>query len=122
MTTKHDDLTPAEQRYLEHAREAEKQGLSLPQYYRSAGLSVYSLYNVRRGLLRKGVVSARRAARAAPSKPGRFVAVRMAESSAQTSGPVCRLRSPSGWIMECASWPPVEWMAHCFGGVIDAAP
>ena len=103
MTTKHDDLTPAEQRYLEHAREAEKQGLSLPPYYRSAGLSVYSLYNVRRGLLRKGVVSARRATRAAPSDPGRFLAVRIAESSGQTSGPFCRLRSPSGWIMECAS-------------------
>ena len=40
MTTKHDDLAPAEQRYLEHAREAEKQGLSLPQYYRSTALSV----------------------------------------------------------------------------------
>lgn len=120
MRKKHDGLTPAEQRYLEHTREAQKQGLSLPQYYRSAGLSVYSLYNIRRQLLRKGVVESRRAERAAPSKPRRFVAVRVAAPSA-ASGRVCRLRHPSGWMIECDSWPPAGWLAECFGGTSDAA-
>ena len=97
MTTKHDDLTPGEQRYLEHAREAEKQGLSLPQYYRSAGLSVYSLYNVRRGLLRKGVVSARRAARAAPGGSRHIgPAAKPPQAHRNAGGPGVRLVSEPG--------------------------
>ena len=62
MNTKSEDLTPAEQQYLERTQTAESEGMSLTQYYRANGLSVYSLYNVRRRLIKKGVVARRRAA------------------------------------------------------------
>ncbi|MGH8229658.1 MAG: hypothetical protein ACREU3_17445 [Steroidobacteraceae bacterium] len=125
MSTKHDGLTPAEQRYLEHAREAEKQGLSLLDYYRSAGLSVYSLYNVRRRLLRKGVVSSRRSARAT-GRRGAFVAVQVAQPRAaeeprrSPAGMVCRLWHGSGWVIECGSWPPAAWLRECLEESHDA--
>lgn len=122
MTTKHDDLTPAERRYLEHAQEAEKRGMSLPEYYRSAGLSVYSLYNVRRRLLHKGVIAARRAVRVPPSAARPFVAVKVAGAAfAVANAVLCRLRHPSGWVIECTSWPPAAWMAECFAGGAHAA-
>lgn len=131
MSTKHDDLTPAERRYLDNAREAEKQGLSLADYYRSTGLSVYALYNARRRLLRKGVVSSRRTPRpvAKPApKPSSFVAVRVvaespaAEAPRSAAGMVCRLWHGSGWMIECESWPPVEWMKACLGESGHAGP
>jgi len=121
MATKHDDLTPAERRYLEHAQEAEKRGMGLPEYYRSAGLSVYSLYSIRRRLLRKGVIAARRAVRVSPSAPHPFVAVKVGGPTGATNAVVCRLRHPSGWVIECGSWPPATWMRECIGGGVDAA-
>jgi hypothetical protein len=59
MSAKHEGLTAAEQRYLEHAEAARSQGVSLRQYYRAGGLSESSLYGVRRKLIRKGIVAAR---------------------------------------------------------------
>jgi hypothetical protein len=55
-TDNREDLTRAEQRYLERAAEAQQQGLTLEQYYRARGLSVGWLYNIRRQLQGKGVV------------------------------------------------------------------
>jgi len=111
MDTKHEDLTAGEQRYFEHVRAAEKQGISLAQYYRATGLSVYTLYNVRRGLIRKGVLARRCAARPVRGKAGEFVAVRVATGSTATRDPMCRLRHPSGWVMECGSLPDAQWLS-----------
>lgn len=78
MNTKSEDLTAAEQQYLERAKTAESEGVSLAQYYRANGLSVYSLYNVRRRLIKKGVVARERAAwSTARAKAEAFVAVRV---------------------------------------------
>jgi len=43
MNTKSEDLTAAEQQYLERAKTAESEGVSLAKYYRANGLSAYSL-------------------------------------------------------------------------------
>lgn len=113
MDTKHEELTPAERKYLEHARAAESQGVRLAQYYRANGLSVYSLYNVRRRLIKKGIVARGRGGRStASSKPERFIAVRVAPVG---MGAVCRLRHPSGWLIECGSWPEVSWLRELTG-------
>lgn len=112
MTTKHEDLTAAEERYLQHAAEAKSQGVSLRQYYRAAGLRECTLYNVRRRLIRKGVVASRRRAPRLFEKPSQFVAVQLA---APARGPVCRMQHPSGWVIECASWPEPSWMAGLMG-------
>lgn len=115
MSTKQENLTPAEQRYLEYARAAESEGVKLARYYRSKGLSVYALYNIRRRLIRKGVIAR---ARAPWSTRGRknqtFVPVRVTKPVA-SSGNVCRLRHPSGWVLECGSWPEASWMRSLTG-------
>jgi hypothetical protein len=116
MNTEHEDLTPAERRYLENVRAAESQGMGLAQYYRAKGLSVYTLYNVRRRLIRKGVVARGRAAWSrARAKADSFIAVRVAKSPVARAESVCRLRHPSGWVIECGSWPEGSWIAGLVG-------
>jgi hypothetical protein len=116
MNTKSEDLTAAEQQYLERAKAAEGEGVSLAQYYRANGLSVYSLYNVRRRLINKGVVARGRAAwSTARAKAEGFVAVRVLSPTEAGSSSVCRLRHPSGWVIECLSWPEPSWMAALTG-------
>lgn len=113
MNTKHEDLSPAEKQYLEHAQAAEGQGVSLSQYCRTAALNVSSLYNIRRQLVKRGVLPRQRAVRRRGSeKP--FVAVRVAPPTV-ASGGVCRLQSPSGWVIECASWPEPIWIRDLTG-------
>ncbi len=116
MDTKHEDLTAGERRYLEHAGAAKSQGVPLLQYYRANGLSEYTLYNVRRGLIRKGVLRRHRGARAAQAKSSGFVAVRVAPISAPTTEPKCQLRHPSGWVIECCGLPDVRWVSALMSG------
>jgi hypothetical protein len=109
MTTTYEGLTPTEQQYLEHARAAESQGVPLSKYCRAAGLSAYALYSIRRRLVQKGVLSRQRAVRKpAVEKP--FIAVRVEKPGAGANGGVCRLQSPNGWVIECASWPEPDWV------------
>lgn len=116
MNTKSEVLTPAELQYLERAKAAESQGVRLAQYYRANGLSVYSLYNVRRKLIKKGVVARARAAwSTARPRPEAFVAVRVVRPAEAGGSSVCRLRHPSGWVIECLSWPEPSWMAALTG-------
>jgi hypothetical protein len=116
MSTKQQYLTGAERRYLEYARAAESEGMRLSQYYRSKGLSVYSLYNVRRRLIKKGVVERARAAWSTTRREAAaFVAVRLAEPARPSTGSVCRLQHPSGWVLECGSWPEPSWMRELAG-------
>lgn len=116
MNTKSEDLTAAEQQYLERAKTAESEGVSLAKYYRANGLSVYSLYNVRRRLIKKGVVARGRAAwSTARTKAEAFVAVRVVRAAEAGSSSVCRLRHPSGWVIECLTWPEPSWMAALTG-------
>jgi hypothetical protein len=116
MDTKHEGLKPAERRYFEHMRACESQGVSLLQYCRDKGLSVYSLYSTRRRLIQKGVLARGRAGRTAPEDPGKFIAVRVAAPSPGVAGPSCRLRHPSGWVIECASLPDAQWLSGLVSG------
>jgi len=58
-----------------------------------------------------------RAQAAATQEPGAFVGVRIAPApGAAATGAACRIRHPSGWVIECASWPEASWMAALFAG------
>jgi hypothetical protein len=116
MDTKLEDLTSAQRRYIEHARACESLGVSLLQYCRDNGLSVYSLYSTRRRLIKKGVLASGRAGRKASEKPGRFIAVRVAAPSPGVARPICQLRHPSGWVIECASLPDAKWLSGLVAG------
>ena len=118
MNAQHESLTPGEQRFLERQEEAEKEGVTLPEYYRSHGLSLQALYSVRKQLVRKGLLPRGRGGRPAskPTRvPGRFVAVQLAGPSPGTPVKGCRLRSPSGWLIECDGLPDPAWLASVMG-------
>ena len=118
MNAQHESLTPGEQRFLERQEEAEKEGVTLPEYYRSHGLSLQALYSVRKQLVRKGPLPQGRLGRSQSkptTPPGRFVAVQLVGPSAVAPVKGCRLRSPSGWLIECDGLPDPAWLAGVMG-------
>jgi hypothetical protein len=112
---KQSDLTLGEERYLERTREAEKEGSSLHAYYRAHGLSLNMLYKVRRQLVAKGIVAASTNAPVSARPASKLVEVRLAQGMGKVempvAGSVCRLRHPSGWVIECGGWPEPRWLA-----------
>ena len=109
------ELTLGERRYLERAREAQTEGVSLRDYYLAHGLSVRMLSRVQRQLADKGIVPPLNAIAAGTGKPGKLIEVRVADSVGRAgfpaTGPVCRLRHPSGWLIECGMWPDPRWLS-----------
>ncbi len=114
MDTKHEGLTGAERSYLEHAERAQVQGQTLAEYCRQTGLSPHVLYSARRQLKAKGALAEAPKPRGMPKKPGQFITVSVGES-ARAGSLICRLRHPSGWVMECGSWPDPSWLKGLTG-------
>ena len=113
------ELTLGQQRFMERMQEAHKEGVSLPDYYRAHGLSMAMLYKVRRQLVQKGIVPPTRPQEQMAGGPDKFVQVRVQESlggaELAVRGPVCRLRHPSGWLIECGMWPHPQWLLQLMG-------
>ena len=99
------ELTLGEQRYLERVGEAQAEGVSLRDYYLAHGLSVRMLSRMQRQLAEKGIVPPPGSAAAETGKPGKLIEVRVADCVGRggfsAASPVCRLRHPSGWLIEC---------------------
>jgi hypothetical protein len=110
-----EELTRAERRFLERATEAQQQGVTLEEYYRASGLSVGWLYNIRRQLQGKGVLVPEPTARSAVVSRGKFVEVCVRPATRNEGSAVCRVCHPSGWMIECASWPEVSWVRQLIG-------
>lgn len=118
---KQEDLTKSERRFLERVAEARERGVTLEEYYLACGLSVGWLQKMRRQLQGKGVVVAElREEAAALARSGKFMQVFVQGQSRSEAGAACRLRHPSGWVIECMSWPPRSWLAECFEGTRHA--
>jgi len=115
------DLTRAERRFLGRAAEAEERGVTLEEYYRASGLSVGWLQNIRRQLRDKGVVVPEPTARSAVATSGKFMQVCVRPAPMSDGSALCRLRHPSGWVIECGAWPPAAWLRECLAGDGDAA-
>ena len=113
------DLTARQREYFEHVRQAREQGLTLTAYCRAQGLEVRSLYGVRRELVRKGRLPRTLAPKTKRVGPSPFVAVQVA-SGASVAEPVCRVRHPSGWVVECGAWPEAGWVSSLMQGGGDA--
>lgn len=121
-------LTQGQRQYLEHARRARDRGISFSQYCGEAGLPVQSLYNANSALKRNATRSTAVSAARNAAGAGGFLAVRIAPPttqprllSAQPASPTllggaCRVRSPSGWIVECPELPPASWMTQLLSG------
>jgi hypothetical protein len=116
------ELTLGEQRYLERVREAQGEGVTLRDYYLAHGLSLRMLSRVQRQLALKGMVPPLSSAPAEAGKPGKLIEVRVADSASRAgfpvAGAVCRLRHPSGWLIECGIWPDPRWLS----GLMEQRP
>src|ERR1700730_8976183 len=95
-------LSEREQQCLEHLRRAQELEVSLAEYARSFQVDVKELYNAKRTLVHRGVLSARVSgedAEAAPASPGDFVPVQVTLRNAPApSTAVCRIHHPSGLV------------------------
>jgi len=111
----HADLTRAERRFLERAAEAQEQGMTLEAYYRASGLSIGWLYNIHRQLQGKGVAVPEPKGRQAILSNDKFVQVCVRPPRRSEDGTVCRVRHPSGWMIECARWPEASWVRQLIG-------
>jgi hypothetical protein len=109
-------LSERERACLAHLEEARKLGVSFSRYCREKDLSMYQWTWIKRALVRKGVISERR--RVEQCKAAGFVPVRIAPAAAPevTRTTLCRIRHPSGWTIECASYPEVSWMSALMSG------
>lgn len=107
MDTKHEEMTA-----IEHVERAQSQGQTVADYCRQTGLSVHALYSARRQLKEKGQLPGVPKRRPVRKKAGKFIAVSVTEV---TPAVVCRVRHPTGWVVECASWPDPSWMQQLTG-------
>jgi hypothetical protein len=111
-------LSDRERACLAYLDEAKKQGVSFSRYCREQELKLHEWSWVKRVLIRKGVIGGRR--RAEKAKPAGFVPVRVAPAAVAaattTTTTVCRIRHPSGWTIECASFPAASWMSALMSG------
>jgi hypothetical protein len=126
METNGQELKPREQAYLEHVRRAKEQGLTLKDYCEKLGLNVRSLYGVRRDLMEKGilprVLAPKTQTKTRAKASGKFVAVRVATLPEAGGGePACRVRHPSGWLIECSRMPEAAWVSELLQGGGDAS-
>ena len=119
-----DKLTERERECLKHFRQAQERGGSFAEYCRTAGLNASEWHAVRHGMVEKGLLPGRRrtGSKRKPTEPrrSRFIPVRLKpSSSADQSCPAaaaCRVRHPSGWVIECASIPEVPWLTGLITG------
>lgn len=105
-------LNERERTCLTYLRQAQELGVSFSRYCRERDLKFQQWAWVKRVLIRKGVVGGRR--RAAEAKAAGFAMVRVAAPT--MSATVCQIRHPSGWTIECTSFPEVSWIRALMSG------
>ena len=121
-------LNEAERVCVDHLRQAQVLGVSFAEYCRSFDLDLAKWYRVKQALSRKGVTvtalsvsvaEVRDVEPAAEEKAAPFARVQIAAAPAPTAvsaiavAPAtrCRIRHPSGWVIECASLPDAQWLS-----------
>ncbi len=107
MDTKHEDLTAGE-----HVERAQSQGQTVAEYCRQTGLNAHVLYSARRQLRKSGALPGSHKRRRVRNEPAKFIAVSVTDS---VPAVVCRVRHPTGWVIECASWPDPNWIKELAG-------
>ena len=109
-----EQLTLREAEALEHLRKAEDLEVSLAEYCRSFELDLKGLYATKQTLVKKGALPGK-ALNFDEDKLSDFVAVTVAPAARSVPEPVCRIRHPSGLLIECLSWPSADWMGQLCG-------
>jgi hypothetical protein len=116
-----EQLTLRESVALEHLQKAEELGVSVAEYCRTFEIDLKDLYNTKRSLVCKGAITAKAKdfdEAAEPNATGEFVSVVVTPpaAAALAVGPVCSIRHPSGLVIDCAAFPPVEWLTALVSG------
>jgi hypothetical protein len=111
-------LTEKQRSAVEAQESARREGVTLVAYARAQGLVIRELYDSLACLRRNGVLP-----RSTRKPRAKFVAVRVAaETPARPSGMVlCRIVSRGGYVIECAQWPPANWLASLERTTADVA-
>ena len=115
-----EQLTLRENVALEHLQKAEELAVSVAEYCRTFEIDLKDLYNAKQSLVRKGVITAKAKdpdEAAESSAAGEFVSVVVAPPATLAAGSVCSIRHPSGLVIDCATFPPAEWLTALVGGV-----
>jgi len=115
-----DSLTEREKTALEHLQKAQELGSTLTEYCAAFGVERNALYAIKQQLVKKGVIPGRDREPATKASSS-FVPVRIVPSSPRSTAVACRLVHPSGWVIECGSFPPADWLASVLGGAAHAA-
>lgn len=102
-----EDLSEKERACLAHHRQAQALGMGFAQYCRERDLKVNQWYWIRTGLIRRGIIAG--PGKAEAGKPAGFAPVHIAPSASGTIA--CRIRHPSGWVIECDSVPQAQWLS-----------
>jgi hypothetical protein len=125
MMTTRDSLTEREQQGLEHLQKAQELGRTVVDYASAAGLKVTELYEMKRRLVRKGLLGEPNRRKRKPAdkrgKADAFATVRIVPSAPPVTAVSCRLVHPSGWVLECAGFPPADWMTTVVMGGMYAS-
>jgi hypothetical protein len=114
-------LSERELECLKHFRQAREGGLSFAEYCRSSGLKANEWHAVRHGMVVKGLMPPGQGAgaRKKPSrkKRARFIPVRVKPGgmTVASAALACRVCHPSGWVIECVSWPDPSWIMGLLG-------
>jgi hypothetical protein len=121
-------LNEAERICVDHLRQAQELGVSLAEYCRSFDLDLAKWYRVKQALARKGVIVTAAAVAVAEvcnadavadEKPAPFARVQIVAAPAAPEPPppavvtapvACRIVHPSGWVVECGSFPQASWL------------
>jgi hypothetical protein len=115
-------MTEKQRVAVEAQESARREGVSLVAYAKAKGLEIRELYDSLACLRRKGLL-----AKPTRKTAARFVSVRVepAPDAAPTvrpsGGVLCRIVHRSGYVIECAQWPPPAWMSVVLAGPADAA-
>jgi hypothetical protein len=114
-------LTERERECLKHFRQAREGGVSFAEYCRSSGLKASEWHAVRHGMVVKGLMPPGQGGgpKKKPSrkKRARFIPVRVGSAGVTVASAAlaCRVRHPSGCVIECVSWPDPSWMRTLLG-------
>lgn len=111
---------------MEALQAARAAGVGLSAYARANGLNARQVHDAVAQLRRQGVIAPTERAH---RHSGAFVALKVESGSGQVpdvarsarGGMVCRLVHASGFVIECAEWPPAAWLLSLASGRRDAS-
>jgi hypothetical protein len=113
---KSEKMTELQRQSLEHFEKARSEGLSIKAYAGAHGIPAQRIYDAVGRLRRRGALKGPVVGERAKFMKVKIVARPASPSSVESA--VCRMRIPSGLVIDCLLWPPRSWLIEI--GKVDA--